>query len=166
MSTHHTCPILVQIPQFWLQYYQSFAYLLKRTELVPRHALRKCAEAFLFCNDEKEFAKTLLKTKKNLWLYRCNQQRFCGDFIIVDMSSPFPEKRQVYVLDLKMQAPLKLGGGGAGIQFRDVSLAIDELQERTDTISPDSPLLRITGDSRLILDFLGVSRPLSSKTLF
>jgi hypothetical protein len=42
-----------------------------------------------------------------VWVFRCDQRRFAGDFVVVDMSEPRPERRWVVVLDLKMGAPFR-----------------------------------------------------------
>lgn len=82
--------------------------------------------------DEERFVYGLLDTrerqglrKHNLWVFRSHQQKFAGDFVVVDMSRPLKKQGRlllpdwdVFVLDVKMNAPLKLGGGGAGIQFK------------------------------------------------
>lgn len=87
---------------------------------------------FELCADEVQFACGLLDTRKgsgmrkhNLWLFRSHQQKYAGDFVIVDVSSP-PRRVgdlqlprwEVFVLDLKRNARLQLGGGGAGIQLK------------------------------------------------
>ncbi len=111
---------------------------------------------FDFCNDEKRFARILLERKSNLWLFRTHQQRFCGDFVIVDMSDPDPEQRKVYALDLKQGASLKQGGGGAGIQFKNVPVAVLDIAERTRIISPELVVEKLCGDASEILAFFGV----------
>tara|TARA_B100000609_G_scaffold116456_1_gene92675 strand:- start:206 stop:574 length:369 start_codon:yes stop_codon:yes gene_type:complete len=115
------------------------------------------AERFAFRNDEKRFVKELLSRKKNLWCFRTNQQKFCGDFVIIDMSSPCPKKREVYVLDLKRGARLKSGGGGAGIQFKNARLAVEEIARKTETIDKDTSYELLTGDREEILAYLGIS---------
>jgi hypothetical protein len=42
---------------------------------------------FALTRPEKRFACQLLQRKRNIWLFRCNQRGFCGDFIAVDMSA-------------------------------------------------------------------------------
>lgn len=87
---------------------------------------------FALTSDEERFVHQLLGSrwssglrKHNLWVFRVHQQRFAGDFVVVDVSSPLRAWSgmrlpwwDVFVLDLKMNAPLKLGGGGAGIQMK------------------------------------------------
>ena len=52
---------------------------------------------FALTRPEKRFARRLLERKRNVWLFRCNQRGFCGDFIAVDMSDGRPEMRPVIV---------------------------------------------------------------------
>lgn len=153
MAKRHLHPSLIQLPPYWLKYCQPIEYLLARKHKLPRADLKKCAEAFDFCNDEKPFAKTLLTYKSNLWLFRCNQQHFCGDFVIVDMSCQEPSYRDVYAIDLKRGAELKWGGGGAGIQFKNVPTVLPQLYP---LISKESPVSKVTGDSRELLEYLGI----------
>jgi hypothetical protein len=120
--------------------------------------LYKLTEKFEFRNDEKKFAKEVLEQKKNLWIFRTNQQKFCGDFIIIDMSSPIPEKRAIFVLDLKQNAQLKQGGGGAGIQFKNAQLAVSELADKRRLIPTNAPYELLSGDRKAILRYLGVHR--------
>ncbi len=88
--------------------------------------------AFALSSDEERFVYELLGSssrqglrKHNLWVFRVHQKKFAGDFVIVDVSSSLRSQAgfslpwwDVFVLDVKMNAPLKLGGGGAGIQLR------------------------------------------------
>ena len=69
-------------------------------------------EAFSLSRPEKRFARQVLERKRNLWLFRCNQAAFCGDFITVDMSARHPRERTAAVIELKSGARLRLGGGG------------------------------------------------------
>ncbi len=110
--------------------------------------------AYRFQNDERAFARRLLRLKPNLWLFRCNQRRFCGDFVVVDMSSPEPERRRVWVVELKRGAPLRVGGGGAGVQFQNASRAVAEVARRTGVVAPDAAHDRLSGDGWEILEHL------------
>jgi len=42
-------------------------------------------EQFDLSGPERQFTLVLLRDKTNLWLFRCNQRAWCGDFIVVDM---------------------------------------------------------------------------------
>ncbi|MCK6592621.1 MAG: hypothetical protein L6Q76_34125, partial [Polyangiaceae bacterium] len=84
--------------------------------------------AFELKNDERAFARELLGRKSNYWLFRSNQRRACGDFVVVDVSSPHPARRRAFVIDLKQGAPVRVGGGGAGVQLRNAESAVSELR--------------------------------------
>ena len=122
-----------------------------------RSELDQLTSAFAFCNDEELFAKELLHHKPNFWIFRTHQQRFCGDFIVIDMSSPDPELRSTWAIDLKTGADLKMGGGGAGIQFQNVASAIDEIARTQGIITQETPCTRLVGDRTLLLAHLGCS---------
>lgn len=156
MPTLKVAPTTLKIPFYWIEYAQSFDFLLSKQYNLPRHVQRKCVEAFALCNDEKYFAKELLRRKKNLWLFRTNQQHFCGDFFIINMSASSPTKRKIYALDLKMGSPLKLGGGGAGIQFRNIQQGVDEIAHKFGIIEPSSTITRLTGCRHEMLAFFGI----------
>lgn len=152
----HSAPTALRIPNHWLKYCQSLGYLLAQTVQAPKPVVHSWVGSFQFKNDEKLFAKTVLRIKQNLWVFRTHQQRYCGDFVIVDMSSPDPVLRPVYLLDLKAGADLKVGGGGAGIQFRNAPHAVEEIAKETQII-PDAPQFKLlSGDRRAILQFLGI----------
>ena len=106
---------------------------------------------FALSRPEKRFAKRLLETKRNLWLFRCNQRGFCGDFIVVDMSTARPDQRFVAVIELKSRGGLTFGGGKAGVQFRRVQAAKEELAETTGVVAKDTPTVLVCGGSEPVL---------------
>jgi hypothetical protein len=128
--------------------------LLKRGLGVSHAIAWHFAENFAFKNDEARFAKELLRRRGNFWVYRTHQARFCGDFVLVDMSSPRPAGRRVFVLDLKLGGGLKVGGGGAGVQFRNAALAVAEIAQGG-VIDPSTPYELLSGARALVLDALG-----------
>jgi len=100
---------------------------------------------------EKRFAVALLTRRTNLWLFRTDQKRRAGDFVVVDMSSPDPVRRRVWVVDLKCGAELKVGGGGAGMQLLNAPLAVEAVAG----LSSSPPVLAV-GDGVVLLEALGV----------
>ena len=44
------------------------------------------SERYALKSDEKPFLRELLRRKRNVWAFRCDQRRFAGDFVVVDMS--------------------------------------------------------------------------------
>jgi hypothetical protein len=93
-----------------------------------------------------------------MWAFRCEQRRFAGDFVVVDMSEPRPERRWVVVLDLKLGAPLVLGGGGAGVQLTQAQLAVEGVAARQGILSPSARYALATGDKAAILSWLYARR--------
>ncbi len=91
---------------------------------LPRQRERRVMSAFAMTRPEHRFALELLERKRNLWLYRCNQRRSCGDFAIIDMSVALP-LRAVTVLELKTGAHPRPGGGG--LQVRNAAALRDAL---------------------------------------
>jgi hypothetical protein len=109
--------------------------------------------AYAFKCDEHGFARALLGARTQLWLYRCNQRAACGDFVVVDVSPPWPRLRTAWVLELKRSAVLRFGAGG--VQLADAEGARAQLV-RDGVLDPDRPLLPILGQGPEILDWFGV----------
>lgn len=101
---------------------------------------------------EWAFARALLLQHTRLWLWRTDPKARAGDFLVLDMSEPRPHARQAWVIDLKCLAPVKLGGGGAGISLIHADRAVDYLVERG-LAEPHAPVLA-TGDGALLLEWL------------
>jgi hypothetical protein len=117
--------------------------------------------AFALTRPEKRFACRLLLGKRNIWLFRCNQRAFCGDFLAVDMSSDLPRLRPVVAIELKAGAGLRFGGAGAGNQLQRVESAVTELVEAAGVITKDAPVTLACGDGDEVLDWLnsgGIAR--------
>jgi hypothetical protein len=123
----------------------------------PTSRVAPIAWRFALCGDELAFARQLLGRRGNLWIYRCNQQRFCGDFVVVDMSSPRSELRPAAVLDLKRGSPLREGGGGASNQLCNARHAVRRLAWRTGIVSPEREPRLLVGDRAALLGALGVN---------
>ena len=114
-------------------------------------------ERFELRAHEREFVKTLLERRTNLWLFRANQRLSCGDFIVVDMSAPVPADRRAYVIELKTGVPLALGG--ARLQCARHREAIDEIATRTGIVDAATVVELVHGDAALVLAHLGVVIP-------
>lgn len=146
-------PLIVRVPLALLESGGSIALLLVEDLGVRGAALSHLSEVFDFKNDEREFARELLRRKRNLWLFRTNQRQFCGDFIVVDMSSPDAARRCVFVLDLKQAAELRRGGGGAGVQFQRAGQAVAEVAARIEIIPPEAAFELLSGSQAALLRF-------------
>lgn len=101
---------------------------------------------------ERSFVKTVLARRSNLWLFRTNQRRSCGDFIAIDMSSSRRADRRAYVMELKMGERLVIGG--ARLQCAQYRAAVDELVARS-VLETDSHVELLYGDGAAVLTHLG-----------
>ena len=104
-------------------------------------------EMFALGGPEEDFARLLLDRRRNLWLYRCNQRHYCGDFIAIDMSAP--RHRRTFALELKMNEALKIGAGGR--QFAGLDDALAELAP----VRGDGPVVTAQGDGQALFTWLG-----------
>jgi hypothetical protein len=109
-------------------------------------------DRFEMRSHERSFVKTVLARRSNLWLFRTNQRRSCGDFIAVDMSSSRRAARCAYVMELKMGVRLVIGG--ARLQCAQYCAAVDELAARG-ILEGGSPVELLYGDSGAVLTHLG-----------
>ncbi len=151
--SRRSAPLTIQVPHSRLAKKRPVAWHV----LSPcrrREDIARLNGSFRFKNDEERFARELVERKSNLWIFRSNQQGFCGDFVVVDMSSPVPGQRRVYVIDLKQRARLKLGGGGVGNQFIHAAAAVRDIGERTGVVPPDATFYLLSGDRQAVFDWL------------
>lgn len=102
---------------------------------------------------ERAFVRTVLTRRTNVWLFRCNQRRWCGDFIAVDMSPRSPADRLARVMELKTGAPLVVGG--AHLQLARHREAVDEIATRTGAVGPGAPVELLHGDAAAVLAHIG-----------
>jgi len=112
-------------------------------------------DQFEMRSHERAFVKTVLARRSNLWLFRTNQRRSCGDFIAIDMSPARRADRRAYVMELKTGDPLVTGG--ARLQCARYRTAVDELIAR-DVLACDSPVELLYGDGGAVLTHLGGGR--------
>lgn len=133
MST--TEPLTLRLPS-WLC--ESFD--LSRAIANERRGCR--FDQFDMRSHERAFVKAVLGRRSNLWLFRTNQRKSCGDFVVVDMSSPRPALRTAYVVELKLGARPRVGGGPVGVQLARAGEALAALPCR----APDGPVVVLTGD--------------------
>jgi hypothetical protein len=151
-------PIVLPVSLPLLGHANPWALLLAKEEGYPLSTASLLSERYALKSDEKPFVRELLRRKRNLWAFRCDQRRFAGDFVVVDMSDPRPERRWVVVLDLKLGAPLVLGGGGAGVQLTQAQAAVDDLATRHGIIPAGARYELATGDKAAMLAYLSAGR--------
>lgn len=148
--SNRNIPWLLKIPFWWAHRKEPLSFLLAKSTGIPKHKAGACEQRFRFKNDESDFVLSLLRKKKNFWLYRCDQQRFCGDFVLVDMSGTSPPQRHAYVIDLKSGADVKFGGGGASNQLVNANKVIESLIVEG-ILCEESQVSLVTGDRRKLL---------------
>lgn len=126
--------------------------IVRRSSLVPRHAVAETTHAFALTEDELSFARTLLSLHSQMWLYRTHQRGFAGDFVVVDLSSPEPTRRRVFAVELKRGHHVRVHDG-TPLQLRNASLVVSQIA-RTGVVDDDSPHANLTGDSRAVVAYL------------
>lgn len=111
---------------------------------------RKRLSLFSLRSQERRFCSQFLQSYSNWWLFRCNQKKSLGDFIIVDMSSPALHLRSVWVVELKFNERVH---HKKGFQLRNSHLGIQKLIQRQ-LITETSPVHHIHGSGKLLLHSL------------
>ncbi|MEZ4238322.1 MAG: hypothetical protein R3F59_19655 [Myxococcota bacterium] len=129
----------------------SFDQVLARA--LPAAIHHHTAWRFALSPDERRW-RALLHALPQLW-QRTDQQARCGDFVAVDMSAPRREHRRTWAIEVKLGAPLRVGGGGASNQLTGVHRAVDALAALG--VARAEPVL-LTGDGRAIARVLGGTR--------
>jgi len=146
-------PLLLHLPRRellgarWGVVRWSPARLLRRRTGGGRRLRSSQVASFRTHPHEQAWAEALLARRSNLWLFRSNQHAFCGDFLVVDMSSPARESRRVWVVELKRGQGLNLQGGGAGVQFQNAAAALAELRAVWGIVDEAPQALRLCGDA-------------------
>ena len=143
-------PPVLRIPGDFVRGSCSFA------QVIARRGLQTTAWRYDLCPTEIRFARILLSRHPKLWMYRTDQQAFAGDFLLVDMSSPDPDRRRLWAIELKMNAEIKVGGGGAGNQFVSIERAVAALVARG--IAKGEPKL-VVGDGDALCDWFSGGTP-------
>ena len=111
--------------------------------------LARVIHAFAFKSDERTFARSLLARRTQLWVYRTHQAVACGDFVVVDRSSP--TRHRAWVIELKHGRPVRLGGAW---QLRHADVVIDDLVA-TGALVPHTAYARLTGGCHAVLAWFG-----------
>lgn len=139
--------ITVRLSRPWALRRVTLAQVL--TPVAPGHVHLALA-AFRLTPREERFARRLITRCPQWWVWRTHQRRFAGDFVLVDMSCPVPAHRIVWVVDLKLGAPLRLGGGGCGVQLRNAPDAAQELVDARVVGEPPAVQLATGGATQLL----------------
>jgi hypothetical protein len=117
--------------------------------------IARIIHSYAFKHDERDFAAQLLAQRTQLWLFRSHQAAFCGDFMIVDLSVPRPDKRPVWVVELKSSRPLLVREGAVGVQLQRAHEGLAEL-EKAGLVAKDCAWNTLLGSREAVLSFFGV----------
>lgn len=113
--------------------------------------------AFALHPAEERFARAVIERHANLWVVRTDQRTFSGDFVVVDMSSPRPERRPVLVLELKQGARVRLASPTSH-QLQNAADAVAATARLTGVIPEEAEPLLLIGDPDALLVALGVKK--------
>lgn len=147
-------PLVLEIPRRALARRDLVPTLVARAIAPSRAHAAFVTSVFHLSEDELAFARALLERSTRYHLFRANQRAFCGDFVVVDCSPPRPRDRRAVVLDLKLGARAKIGGGGAGAQLRHASEAVREVARVSGSVEVDAPFSLVTGSREAVLALL------------
>ncbi|WP_437541228.1 hypothetical protein WMF39_26650 [Sorangium sp. So ce1504] len=128
-----------------------FCELVKRAVRPSQADAAFAFHAFAFKADEDEFARELMRRRTELWLFRSNQRASCGDFLAVDMSSPWAARRRSYVIELKRGMPVRIGGGAVGVQLQKAASAVQALAQKGDVLGVEGAYVTVAGDGAEII---------------
>ncbi|MFN3200879.1 MAG: hypothetical protein ACE366_20940 [Bradymonadia bacterium] len=145
-------PMTLRLPFAMVDVGFNIDQLLSRDPTLSRSQAWQRLERFALSGPERVFTRRLLLERRNMWLYRCNQRDFCGDFIVVDMSGGALAHRRAIALELKQGAPLKLAAGG--VQMARVTEAVAEIAERDGVLDAQSMRQQVLGDPNAVLRWL------------
>ena len=148
----HSGPLAVRLGFALVDEGFYFARNLKEQLEVSSRQANQLVTAYDMSQPEKEFARRLLRDKRNLWLYRCHQQCFCGDFAVVDMSGTTPHERRVVVAELKERKPLEIDAS-PGNQLARAGDVVNQLVA-ADVIAASCQVVLAIGDSDELFDWL------------
>ncbi|MGE0402069.1 MAG: hypothetical protein AB7T06_35535 [Kofleriaceae bacterium] len=153
-------PLTLRLPTWLCQSFDLARVIANEHRSLGRTTGACRFDWFEMRSHERAFVKTLLAERSNLWLFRTNQRRSCGDFIAIDMSSSRRADRLAYVMELKMGERLVLGG--ARLQCAQHGAAIDELVAR-EILDAGSPVKLLYGDGAVVLTHLARSPRVMSR---
>lgn len=143
-------PLAIRLTRAALARHDRFVALVERAVEVRRADAAEAFHAFAFKADEDAFARGLLERCPQRWVYRCNQRASCGDFVVVDMASPWPARRRAWVVELKLGAAPRLGAGGVGVQLTRAAEVVASLDVRT----AEAPFATVVGDGAALIAWL------------
>jgi hypothetical protein len=147
-----TDPLTLRLPSWLCESFDLARVIANEHRAVGRTTGVCRFDQFEMRSHERAFVKTVLARRSNLWLFRTNQRRSCGDFIAIDMSARRRVDRRAYVMELKTGERLVLGG--ARLQCAHYRAAVGELVAR-EILDDTSPIELLYGDGDRVLAHLG-----------
>ena len=134
--------IIIRIPHHFARYQDPIKRILRHSRRqIPIFSLR---------SQELRFCSAVLTEHSNWWVYRCNQKKFIGDFVMVDMSSPHQHLRRAWILELKFGHELE---EKQGFQLRNRDLVVRELMKQN-IITQETTITCIHSSGTHLLSYL------------
>ena len=146
-------PRALRLPLHAVATRDGLLHHVARTLAPPRSDLARVVHGFAFKCDERTFAHQLLVRRTQLWVYRSHQAAASGDFVVVDRSGTTPDRRRVWVVELKRGRPVHFGGSW---QLRNADAVLAELADHG-TIGPGVSYTSVVGDTAAVLAWFGTS---------
>ncbi|MBL8956180.1 MAG: hypothetical protein JNK82_35730 [Myxococcaceae bacterium] len=117
-------PILLQLPRRAMLTGTNLAVLAH--SLGDFRSPPELERRFGLHSHEHHFVAELLRTRPQVWVFRCDQLLSCGDFVFVDMSAP-RALRRCTVLEHKQRTRLR---ESRHYQLENRGAAVDEVVRR------------------------------------
>lgn len=148
-------PLVLHLPSSCLDQGLDVARLLSNDERFSWSHGYRLLEQFAMREPEKRFVRVLLRERTNLRVFRTNQRRWCGDFVVVDMSSPQPASRRVYVLELKA-GQVVTEAGETHRQLSRYADAVAEIARDQGIVEAGATPTLLVGSPEDVLSFFGI----------
>lgn len=146
-------PMMILLPPSAVASDSGLARMFIAQDRWTRHQVRMLLGMYGFKSNERQFARDLLNRYPHVFLYRCHQQKGCGDFMLATPERSVDGQPHVYGIELKRGGRLKINRG-AGFQMRNVGDAVGWLSE-CGVVTADVPVTTIVGDKDEVLSWLG-----------
>jgi hypothetical protein len=132
----------VQEPLVWTISTDDFKVVVRRPNGKPGQFGSK-GGPFHMSSDELAFVELAFDKLSDFTVVRIRGGKGAGDFLLQDRQSP----GRGYLVEVKKDQPLYIGGGGAGFQFANAQEALDLWGIKT----PKKEAL-LAGDKQVIID--------------
>lgn len=116
----------LSLPSKHLRRRDVVARALLRLELSPRERA-ELRPFFELHPSELSFLRAIVRVHTRFHVYRTHQKSACGDFVVIDMSSPRIDRRRVFAVELKSGGALS---ESPSVQLARIDRALRELRRR------------------------------------